>query len=456
MSEKKELGFDILENTDDKTVERLEKDMPMVSESDRERMLNMSIKKFEKEMDIPENKSFSGNVVSGVETYKKPRISKMMTALTGIAASVAIVGSCVWIASRNGGGIIREPEHKTGVIETTTEAEDNTTETTTETTTTPAFEDFTESVAADYNDAAEQLIKNEYINAPEYYFDIEYSFIEVNHDDVPELLVAYTPNGDRTNTLYSFDGSKYTVATYSADEDLLMNAGMIFDLCGYNADEGLIYLEHKSGYNVIELLKVNRSGGFTLSDTMLNADGSLADYESFKSERVDSYTWTEPEFTLAAEHSAAAEHDIIGDQVPAAADRLISEKYLSAGDIYSNVEYAYVDVNGDKMPELSVSATYPTGANYSDFYYYNGSDYVPVEFTETYEGEEYNVPVHGNLQFCYEEHLIWNSKPEGSGIDVIKMNDDNTFEIIKTFGYDSESEEYYNSKTWEAPVYPVN
>lgn len=453
MSEKKELGFDILENTDDKTVERLEKDMPMVSESDRERMLNMSIKKFEKEMDIPENKSFSGDVVSGVETYKKPRISKMMTALTGIAASVAIVGSCVWIASRNGGGIIREPEHKTGVIETTTEAEDNTAETTTETTTTPAFEDFTESVAADYNEAAEQLIKNEYINAPEYYFDIEYSFIEVNHDDVPELLVAYTPNGDRTNTLYSFDGSKYTVATYSADEDLLMNAGMIFDLCGYNADEGLIYLEHKSGYNVIELLKVNRSGGFTLSDTMLNADGSLADYESFKSERVDSYTWTEPEFTLAAEHSAAAEPDVVSNAIGDATEKLIGELEYEG---YNNIEYAYVDVNGDDTPEISVSVVYPIGVSYSDLYYLDGSDFVKAEITRTYDGEQVTEPIHGNLQFCYEEHLIWNSKPEGSGIDVIKMNDDNTFEIIKTFGYDSESEEYYNSKTWEAPVYPVN
>lgn len=125
MSENKEIGFDILENSDINTVERIGTEKMEIDEKAKERMLEITMKKYEKEKKLLENETAEApssegyaDSVSGVESYKQHKISHFIYfALCSAAAVVIITGSLLLLKIN---GRPQKPQISDPVIEATT------------------------------------------------------------------------------------------------------------------------------------------------------------------------------------------------------------------------------------------------------------------------------------------------------------------------------------------------
>ncbi|MCR4638580.1 hypothetical protein [Ruminococcus sp.] len=126
-------GFDMLDNADDRTVDRLS-EVPVLTKEEKERMLAMSKKKLDK-MNRESNINISNDEfeVSGVERYKRPK----WQIFTSAAACLLLVGGIVgttYAMNRKGGAPSQqfaevdetepETEHDLLTTETVTEVSD--------------------------------------------------------------------------------------------------------------------------------------------------------------------------------------------------------------------------------------------------------------------------------------------------------------------------------------------
>ena len=225
MSDKREISFDILENTDIETVEKLERDIPMVSEKDRNRIFEMSLKKFESGM----NKSIDGDnesenvgvdindeefIVSGVEKYSKPKMSKAAAAFIGTAAALAITISGIWAFSHSNNKIDEPMQDSTS---------------------TSSYEEKPSKLTLRY--AQDRVLGN--ISEQM----CSYSLFDVNKDDVPELIVnCKTTKNSYFSDFYYFNGIDYVrEITLASDTDEKIELRGVIKC---NEAENLIWCEH--------------------------------------------------------------------------------------------------------------------------------------------------------------------------------------------------------------------
>ena len=104
MSENKEIGFDILENSDIDTVEEIGTEKMKIDEKAKERMLEITMKKYEKEKKLLENDAAEAHSaegyadsVSGVESYKQNKISHLIYFALCSAAVLAIIAGSLFL-----------------------------------------------------------------------------------------------------------------------------------------------------------------------------------------------------------------------------------------------------------------------------------------------------------------------------------------------------------------------
>lgn len=125
MSENKEIGFDILENSDINTVEKIGTEKMKIDEKARNRMLEITMKKYEKEKKLlgnetEETSSAEGyaDSVSGVESYKQHKLPRFIYFALCSAAAVAIIAGSLIMLKINSRP--QKPQISDPIIEATT------------------------------------------------------------------------------------------------------------------------------------------------------------------------------------------------------------------------------------------------------------------------------------------------------------------------------------------------
>lgn len=125
MSENKEIGFDILEDSDINTVEEIGTEKMEIDEEARERMLKITMKKYEKEKKLLVNETEGAasaegyaDSVSGVDSYKQHKISNIIYIALCSAAAVAIIAGSIFMLKNN--GRTYKPQISDPIIEATT------------------------------------------------------------------------------------------------------------------------------------------------------------------------------------------------------------------------------------------------------------------------------------------------------------------------------------------------
>lgn len=411
MSDKREISFDILENTDIETVEKLERDIPMVSEKDRNRILEMSLKKFESGM----NKSIDSDnesenvgvdindeefIVSGVEKYSKPKMSKAAAAFIGAAAALAIIISGIRVFSHNNNKIDEPMQDSTS---------------------TSLYEENPSKLTLRY--AQDEVLGN--ISEQM----CGYSLFDVNKDDVPELIVnCKTTKNSYFSDFYYFNGIDYvreiTLASYT-DEKIELR-GVI--KC--NEAENLIWCEHhKEGGNAV--YKMNGDNTFESMGCFENDDEFLTSREwvDFSYEGLNnSKTWTDDNKPTKAMLDAA--RDTVLESISG-----------------TNIEYAYCDVNMDGVEELIVSAEDISNNRSSVLFYFNGTGYTSkINPSKSSADEEMPAVLLGEILCLPDENLVWCTNSPISEIDIVlKMLEDNNFEVVAA---DKKDDESYKNKNW--------
>lgn len=116
MKDNKEIGFDILENSDINDLEGIGADNMMIDKSARDRMLKITNNKYKKEKEIlyneqrNENISENDDAVTGVENYSRKGISRIICTALSSAAVLAIVCGSIYMLNKNKGITPDSPE----------------------------------------------------------------------------------------------------------------------------------------------------------------------------------------------------------------------------------------------------------------------------------------------------------------------------------------------------------
>ena len=104
----KKMDFDILENADMDTIEKIGADNMNIDKSARDRMLKNTMSKYQKEKQlldtspvITHETNDDANSVSGVENYSRKKITRIVSAVLSTAAALVIVGGSVLMMNRH-------------------------------------------------------------------------------------------------------------------------------------------------------------------------------------------------------------------------------------------------------------------------------------------------------------------------------------------------------------------
>ncbi|WP_295068524.1 hypothetical protein [Ruminococcus sp.] len=116
MKDNREIGFDILENSDINDLEKIGADNMMIDKSARDRMLKITNKKYKEEKEMLYKEQIIGNIsenedaVTGVENYNRKGISRIIYTALSSAAVLAIVCGSIYMLGRNKGVSPYTPE----------------------------------------------------------------------------------------------------------------------------------------------------------------------------------------------------------------------------------------------------------------------------------------------------------------------------------------------------------
>ncbi|MBP5361880.1 MAG: hypothetical protein J6Y71_02460 [Ruminococcus sp.] len=162
---KKEFGFEIIENTDDKNIDRLSEHSTL-TEKEKERMLKMSMEKLSSKMSDSESEI----MVSGVEHYKRPKWYSFAAVAACFVLVAGAVGTAIFLGTRGGRSEI-DPL------------------TTTESTTVPATTDIPETENNEELVAVAEKLFAEYYA----YIDIQEAHLAVDDETVITVDSEYGP-----------------------------------------------------------------------------------------------------------------------------------------------------------------------------------------------------------------------------------------------------------------------
>ena len=269
MNENRKIGFEVLENADEKKIKEMGADTPILTQNAKDRMLKMSKEKFNKAkgIDAAENTDTENDeyTVSGnAEEYKRSKIKRIITAAASCAAAAVLIGTTALMLRRKPDApalpeqtITTDADHNvtnTGTTVTNTgtgTATATSTETVTENTTVTTYKakDFniTSTVPQSEIEAARERVLDVIDRENKYAFDVKYRYEDLNADNVPELLVIYE-NAYPVLELYRYNGSEYV---YDINEyGFNANAYSFTNDFGISSDRKCIKLVNREGGTV--------------------------------------------------------------------------------------------------------------------------------------------------------------------------------------------------------------
>ena len=371
MRDKREIGFDILDNADLNQIEEFAMDSNMLDDETKNRIKNIIDKKCKEAKGeiIMNNKNFirntnDENTVSHVEIYKERKITKIISAVVSVAAVFGIVAG--------GAALIRNNKIKPEDIAKSSSNID--------------------SVDSDNYEAAAQDVFKQIFQSNQL-TELKYDYIDITGDATPELFVSYnTKNIFDYCAIYEYNGKEF-------DE---INKGFYQRLMISNDNNSLALISEEGGYDIVlydfepdkeKVLSASEDNSdifnvrsectscrifekSTCKDWYLsgqyNEESSEEYYFRYIEEpircekeiseeeynqimdRYDAYGWTElkiDKYTVEAETKTYEE---------AITSAIINNIGLS----YDEYSYSLMDFTGDSTPELFVSIK----SEYSDNY----------------------------------------------------------------------------------------
>lgn len=277
MSDKKDLGFDILENADINTVEEIGHDFMSIDKNARDRMLKNTMKKYEnakKEQGVESKGVLKSedyaDSVTGVESYRDGKLPRIVYILLSSAAVIALITVGLLVFNHFN---VRPPTNPDPIIEVTTATTDisttgisgttnstskataktsslttatsdttssasteNTSSTTTETTTTVKTDEpseITQTVFVnphtDRRDITQEELDSARIRAIEKLIadgyngtagseEIWYEYVDINGNSIPELFVCCAGMPVGKFVLLVYDGEDYIRASFNGHD----------------------------------------------------------------------------------------------------------------------------------------------------------------------------------------------------------------------------------------------
>ncbi len=114
-----------------------------------------------------------------------------------------------------------------------------------------------------------------------------------------------------------------------------------------------------------------------------------------------------------------------------------TEQYSYGTDEMRNIKYRFVDVNGDGVPELTVTFDNMISTE-TAMLIFDGNDYVPAKFNgHTWEGTPVEAYVYASMvMVCKEENILYIASKHGyENISIIKFEEDNSLTPIYESNY---------------------
>lgn len=331
---KKKNELDVLFNGNDELVKDLAQ-RPVLNEKESKKMFEMSKKKLEEKSNLTASEKTeytSGESVQGVENYRRSIIFRRVLSAASCILLIGGIAGTVFLLNKH-----KEIIGDTNVIDhigtTTGENNDNTSKTTivsssgneanvTSVTTTTSSTDI-QTTSKEYttpavyekdfvNNAALTYMANFTARYDILCMNIEYSLVDLNKDNVPELLISCENMVCSNLFICTYDGHQYNYVTpKTSTESVLIN----FYVIKISTENGLICTSGKNcptlflrvnSDNTVELLDKLFSWwdyesddiGYWRNDEKITKD----EYDSITS-TYNAYNWSQPEFTFYAEHN---------------------------------------------------------------------------------------------------------------------------------------------------------
>ena len=396
MNNRKEVDFDILENAQLSEIEEIGMDCPMLDEKATQRMLEITRKKYEEARRSIEMKksSYSNeeNTVSQVEIYNKKRnITRILSGIVNVAAVAGLIAGTVFIIKKNDmPDKYEQPMAQSTVSEATNDVTASTATDITATPTTATAPDacYTqESIDAARDRALEAAVLD-----PEskMLFNVKYSYMDLNRDSIPELLVDSEDQMAATLFIYTYNGTDFEMKS-----SVWHNKGLSID-----NEKNTIISTTKEGGMAIQLLSWDDKLNFTIDKWISDVNGCthndvecsqdefdefFADYSVEKQTAINldefthyaSYTMHHKQLLdeMYSQHLEEAQRLELRLKENEAQYRILENIVTnSEGPMLTDIEYLPVDMNGDSKAELIVQGKDMTICH-TNIYEFNGTDY---------------------------------------------------------------------------------
>ena len=394
MNNRKELDFNILENAQLPEIEEIGMDCPMLDEKTTQRMLEITRRKYNeatRSAKMKKNNEYSEeNTVSQVEIYNKKRtITRIISGIVNVAAVVGLVAGTVFIIKKNVTDNDKQPMAQSTVPESTDDAEISTVLTTTSLEKTTAHDAiFTQESI----DAARDRALEAAVLAPEsqMLFNVKYTYMDLNRDDIPELLVDGEDQMASHLFVYVYNGTEFEMKS-----SVWHNVDLAID-----NEKNTIISTSKEGGTAIHLLSWDDKLNFTVDKWISSINGcthndakcSQDEFDEFfadwnKNEQTDintdeftfysSYTMTYKQYLekMHSQQLEEAQRYELQLKENEAQYRLLEDIVSnSVGPMLADIEYVYVDMNGDSKAELIVCGK-DMVEYHTNIYEFNGTDY---------------------------------------------------------------------------------
>ena len=327
MSDKKDLGFDILENADINTVEEIGHDFMSIDKDARDRMLKNTMKKYEnakKEQGVESKGVLKSedyaDSVTGVESYRDGKLPRIVYILLSSAAVIALITVGLLVFNHFN---VRPPTNPDPIIEVTTATTDisttgisgttnstskataktsslttatsdttssasteNTSSTTTETTTTVKTDEpseITQTVFVnphtDRRDITQEELDSARIRAIEKLVadgyngtagseEIWYEYVDINGNSIPELFVCCAGMPVGKFVLLVYDGEDYIRASFNGHDYYGNYVGLETDAYSirFDPEKHIIGILGHQGGDPIHILYLDTDNTITVLD----------------------------------------------------------------------------------------------------------------------------------------------------------------------------------------------
>lgn len=394
MNNRKEVDFDILENAPLSEIEEIGMDCPMLDEKTTQRILEITRKKYEeatRSTEMKKNNNFDAeNTVSQVEIYSKKRnITRILSGIVNVAAVAGLIAGTVFIVKKfpSSDEDEQQPMAQSTVSEATNDVAASTTTgiiTTTTTATAPNGSYTQESIDAARDRALKAAVLDPESNMV---FNVKYSYMDLNRDSIPELLVDSEDQVAATLFVYTYNGTDFEMKS-----SVWHNIGLSID-----NEKNTIISTTKEGGMAIQLLSWDDKLNFTIDKWISSVNGCthndvecsqdefdefFADYsvENQTAINLDEFThyasytmnWKQSRDTCYNELTKGIE---LTRKESVAQYRILEDIVTnSEGLMLADIEYVYLDMNGDSKAELIVQGKGMVGCH-TNIYEFNGTDY---------------------------------------------------------------------------------